>query len=173
MTQWYMLTVIGTDRTGMVAGLTKALFEHDSNLGEASMARLGDSFTMMMMVCSPHDEERLRSWLGPLTQSLKLHYHLDAIDGHLHRHLEPNVRISVFGADRAGIVAQVTGVMTTAGLHVVHLETNVAGTDARPIYIMHIEGMANQGVDALRDAAKVLATAGIDIGIEDIDTLIG
>lgn len=173
MAKWYMLTVVGTDRTGMVAGLTKTLFEHNCNLGEASMARLGDSFTMMMMVRSPHDETHMRDWLSPFTQSLKLHYHLDAIDGHLHRHLEPNVRISVFGADRAGIVAQVTGAMAAAGLHVVHLETNVAGTDARPIYVMHIEGIANQGVEALRAAAKELATAGVDIGIEDIDTLIG
>ena len=39
-TPWLMLTVVGTDRAGIVARLTDALYRGGCNLGEASMARL-------------------------------------------------------------------------------------------------------------------------------------
>src|SRR4030067_3820292 len=50
MKRWYMVTVVGKDRPGIVAGLTEALYRGGANLGEASMARLGGNFTIMLMV---------------------------------------------------------------------------------------------------------------------------
>ena len=48
MKQWFMLTVIGSDQAGIVSGLTGALYQAGANLGEASMARLGGNFTIML-----------------------------------------------------------------------------------------------------------------------------
>ena len=36
-----MLTLVGEDRTGIVAGVSQALFEAGCSLGEASMISLG------------------------------------------------------------------------------------------------------------------------------------
>ncbi|CAK0777283.1 hypothetical protein CCP3SC15_5790004 [Gammaproteobacteria bacterium] len=47
MKQWYMLTVVGQDRPGIVALLTASLYEGGCNLGEASMIRLGGNFTII------------------------------------------------------------------------------------------------------------------------------
>ncbi len=44
-----MLTLVGTDRPGIVAALTETLFRASCNLGEASMARLSGNFTIMLM----------------------------------------------------------------------------------------------------------------------------
>ena len=41
MENWYMLTLVGKDRPGIVAEVSQVLFEAGGNLGEASMARLG------------------------------------------------------------------------------------------------------------------------------------
>ena len=38
---WYMLTLIGEDKPGIVAAVTQALFDLGLNLGETSMLRLG------------------------------------------------------------------------------------------------------------------------------------
>jgi peptide deformylase len=38
--KWFMLTLVGKDRPGIVAQITRALYEGDCNLGEASMVRL-------------------------------------------------------------------------------------------------------------------------------------
>ena len=50
MKSWYMLTLVGKDRSGIVAEVSQALFDAGGNLGEASMARLGGNFTVMIML---------------------------------------------------------------------------------------------------------------------------
>lgn len=173
MNKWYMLILVGKDRPAIVAKVTKALYEGGCNLGEASMARLGGNFTIMLMVQYDGTTHALKDLVAPVAESLGLHLHVDRIEGELHRHLTPDVRISVFGADRAGIVAQVTGALAEAGLNILDLESDVAGTKEQPIYIMHIEGQAREGIEALRSALEAVARGGIDVRIEPVDTLFG
>lgn len=173
MSNWYMLTLIGKDRPGIVARLTTALFEAGCNLGETSMIRLGDNFTVMMMVNSRQDEAGLRRLLEPVSAELQLVLHIDAIEAGLYQRPVPNVCILVHGADRAGIVSQVTVRAAEAGLNIVDLESDVAGTDASPIYILQIEGVADRGVDAVAAALAPLRAEGVKVDVRPVDTLIG
>jgi len=174
MKRWFMLTVVGQDRPGIVARVTAALFAGGCNLGEASMMRLGGNFTIMLMVQHDGTLKSLQAVLEPVIESMDLHMHIDKIEGHLHEHLVPDVRISVFGADRAGIVARITNVLWGAGLHILNLESDVGGTAERPIYIMHIEGQAREGVEVLRSAlAVVQEDDGIEATLNPIETMVG
>lgn len=173
MSNWYMLTLIGKDRPGIVARLTTALFGAGCNLGETSMIRLGDNFTVMMMVNSRQDEAGLRRLLEPVSAELQLVLHIDAIEAGLYQRPVPNVCILVHGADRAGIVSQVTVRAAEAGLNIVDLESDVAGTDASPIYILQIEGVADRGVDAVAAALAPLRAEGVKVDVRPVDTLIG
>jgi len=173
MKHWYMLTVVGKDRAGIVSHVTAALFDGGCNLGEASMMRLGGNFTIMLMVEHDGSLKSLREMLEPVIQSMDMHMHLDKIEGRLHEHVVPDVRITVFGADRAGIVAKVTGVLSEAGLNILNLESDVGGTEAHPIYIMHIEGRATAGIEVLRSALEIIAGDGIEATLYPIDTMVG
>lgn len=173
MTQWYMLTLVGKDRPGIVAHVTAALFDGGCDLGETSMLRLGDSFTIMMMVKSDDGAKALQQQLAPVAESLGLHLHIDKIDGHLHRHLQPDVHIAVYGADRPGIVAKVTNALDEAGLNIVNLDSDVGGTEDKPIYIMHIDGVAREGVAALESALSIVTKEGIQATLTPIETMIG
>lgn len=173
MKHWYMLTVVGSDRPGIVSHLTHALYEGGCNLGETSMMRLGGNFTIMMMVQSDGNRKALEALIEPVIDSLDLHAHIDPIEGKLHQHQIPDVRIRVFGADRAGIVAQVTGALAEAGLNILDLESDVAGTTDKPIYVMIIEGTAREGVEALESALSIMVREGIDARIETIETMVG
>lgn len=173
MNTWYMLTVVGRDHPGMVAQVSNALFAAGCNLGEASMTRLGDSFTVMLMVHFTGSLTALEQVIAPVTAALGLKSHIDAIDGGLHRHETPDLRITVFGADRAGIVAQVTHGLATAGFNILDLQSDVGGTEERPIYIMQIEGHAREGLNAVEQAMQQLTQQGIEIRLTSIDTLIG
>ena len=170
---WYMLTLVGKDRPGIVAHVTSALFEGGANLGEASMMRLGGNFSMMLMVQFSGNLHALHELIDGVAESMSLHVHLDRIEGHLHDHRQPDVRISVYGADRAGIVAKVTGVLAEAGLHILDLESDVAGTEAEPVYIMTIEGHASEGIPALESALAIVKQEGIDASLEPIDVMLG
>jgi glycine cleavage system transcriptional repressor len=104
---------------------------------------------------------------------LDLHVHLDPIEGGLHQHQVPDVRITVHGADRAGIVSQVTSRLANAGLNILDLESDVGGTDEEPIYIMIIEGSATKGLDAIEGLEQELEQQAIDVRIEPIQTYLG
>jgi len=172
MKKWTMLTLIGEDRPGIVARVTAALFENGCHLGEASMMRLGGNFTIMLMV-NHTGEPPLDAIIKPVAESLGLHVHIDDIECRLHQHLVPDVRISVAGADRAGIVAEVTCALAEAGFHILDLESDVAGDEDNPIYIMHIEGKATEGIERLEAAIESVNKNGIDAHLIPIDTFIG
>lgn len=173
MSEWMMLTLVGEDRPGIVAAVTAALHEGGCYLGETSMIRLGGNFTIMMMVrcadvaCNP------QMLLEPVVRSMGLRVHKDVIDGHLHSHIEPNVRISVYGADRAGIVADVTRVLAQLGLNILGLESDVGGSDEKPIYILHIEGVVEQQVGVVESALRDALGESIDVTVMPIDTCVG
>ena len=103
----------------------------------------------------------------------RLILHIDAIEAELHQRPVPDVRILVHGADRAGIVAQVTGQAAAAGLNILDLDSDVGGTASQPIYILRIEGQAGQGLDAIEQALAPLRAQGVKVDVLPIDTLIG
>jgi glycine cleavage system transcriptional repressor len=170
--QWYMLTVVGGDQPGIVAKLTDALYRGGCNLGEASMVRLGENFAVMLMV-EGADATVLERLLRPVTDALQLRLHIDPIQGRLHHHQEPNVQVTVHGADRPGIVAQVTGALARAGCNILDLNSDVGGSEQLPIYIMIIEGYAPGGTAAIEPALEGLRRAGIEVRVSGLDTLIG
>ena len=172
MAKSYLLTLAGRDQPGIVAGVTEALYRAGCNLGETSMIRLGDSFTVMMLV-EGADEARLREALVPVVERMGLVLHVDPADGVPGERPEPDVRILVHGADRAGIVAEVTGRAAGAGLNIVDLESARGGSADRPIYILQIEGTAARGVDAIREVLDPLREQGVQVEVQAIDTLYG
>lgn len=168
-----MLTVVGADRPGIVARLARELFALGANLGEASMLRLGGNFTIMLMVRTDLDAEALEARLAPAATDLDLRLHVDPSEGGLHQHVQPEVRIRVHGADRAGIVAEVSEALAGIGFNILALDTDVAGGDDAPLYVMQIEGIAPRGVEAVAAALEPLRGRGIELGVEAIDILVG
>ncbi len=174
MKNWFMLTLVGQDRAGIVAGVTRALYEGGCNLGEASMVRLGGMFTIMMMVESEKDRAHLESLTRPADESAGLRVNIDRIEGSLHSHIEPNYRFTVYGADQAGIVAETTETLARLGTNIINLETDVGGTDENPIYIMHIEGQTKKKHEKIVKALAELAERkNIETRVIPINTLIG
>ena len=53
MENWYLLSLVGKDRPGLVAQVSAALCKAGCNLGDSSMARLGNNFTILLMVQPP------------------------------------------------------------------------------------------------------------------------
>ena len=67
--KWYMLTLVGKDRPGIVAHVTAALYEGGANLGETSMMRLGGNFTIMLMVSGDSSEPAVQEVYLPRPSS--------------------------------------------------------------------------------------------------------
>ncbi len=173
MSTWKMLTLVGQDKPGIVAKITTALFDVGAQLGEASMMRLGGNFTIMLMVKSELSIEQLNQSIEQVVKELNLSSSFQAIEARLHQHEIPDTRITVYGADRPGIVAKATTHLLEAGFNIMDLESDVAGDEADPIYIMHMEGIAENGAQALETAMQQIKADGVNIDVMPIDIMIG
>ena len=170
---WLMLTMIGKDKPGMVAAVTNALVELGVSLGETSMIRLAGNFTVMMTVSGPCTEAQLRDALAPVLEAQGMCLHVDPIEAHLHEHLVPNIQVTVSGADRVGIVAQVTQALADTGFNILDLESDVAGSADDPVYILQIAGVANVPVEQVEQALAALRDTGVSVNVSAIETYIG
>lgn len=172
MKSWYMLTLVGRDRPGIVARVSQVLYEAGCLLGEASMLRLSGNFTIMLMVGMEGDSKALADSLRGLADQLDLRIHLDPAEGDFHEHPEPNICVTISGADRAGIVAQATRCLAGFGFNILNLESTVAGSPDRPLYVLHIEGQSSLESEAVKARLIEDGLRDLDVSVHPMETLI-
>jgi len=151
------ITVIGPDRTGIVADVAEALAEVGANLTDSTMTRLRGHFAMTLICTGPTAaaaEAALEPLTGVVTTVRKVEPEADAADDG-----EPYV-VSVHGADRLGIVAAVTRVVAAAGGNITDLTTRLTGQ----LYVLIAE--ADLPAGAAEELAEQLAVAAAELGVE-------
>jgi glycine cleavage system transcriptional repressor len=145
------VSAIGVDQPGIVAAVTGVLVDRGCNLEDTSMSILRGHFAMMLVVSAPDGESAasLEEAVSVATGSLELVVVVRAIDDEVRRSPpgEP-WSVSVYGADRPGIVHRVATVLASAGANIVDLTTRVIGDDQRPVYAMFLDVSVPSGTDA-------------------------
>ncbi len=149
MKNWFMLALVGPDQPSIVAKLSAGLCKNGCNLGESSMGRLGNYFTIMLMIEHEGDKNSLQTIISSVCEPLNLDSHLVELkDGH-QQHFEPDVRISLFAEDRMGVVEDATVSLANAGLNILHLESNLGEDCKAGTYYIHLEGTLSQGLTSI------------------------
>ena len=151
------ITVIGPDRTGIVADVAEALAGVGANLTDSTMTRLRGHFAMTLICNGPTPdaaEQALEALTGVVTTVRRVEPEADAAGGG-----EPFL-VSVHGADRLGIVAAVTRVVSGAGGNITDLSTRLAGR----LYVLIAEVDLPAG--AAEGLAEQLAVAASELGVE-------
>ena len=120
-----MLSLVGVDQPSIVAKLSAGLCKSGCNLGDSTMGRLGNYFTIMLMVEYEGNKKSLNNIITSVCGPLNLDSHLVQIEDGSPQHFEPDVRISLFTEDRMGVVEDVTVPLANAGLNILHLESNL------------------------------------------------
>lgn len=177
MTNIAAVTVIGNDRPGIVAGVTKVLYDLGCNLQDATSTILTGHFSMMLVVGAPEgiDAGRLESELAAVAGELDLV--ITARPVH-EAHLEvaaPTHMISVYGADRPGIVYRVAEHLAARGVNITDLSSRVIGGEERPVYALMLEVAAGAGgelsaEDLVADLADLKDELGVEVTVNAIDT---
>lgn len=167
-----VVTAVGADRPGIVAAVTRVLVDQRCNLEDTSMTILGGHFAMMLVVATPGDAgpAELEAALAPVAGDLGLVVAVRPI-----AELDPAAgddggagedwEVSVYGADRPGIVHRMTALLAGRGVNIVDLSTRVIGDPDRPVYAMFLGVRVPPGVDAA-DLEADLRGAATDLGVE-------
>ncbi|WP_328462984.1 amino acid-binding protein [Actinoplanes sp. NBC_00393] len=161
------ITVIGPDRTGIVADVAEALAEVGANLTDSTMTRLRGHFAMTLICTGPTADE-VEQALEPISSGgllatvRKVEPEADgAVQG------EPYL-VSVHGADRLGIVAAVTRVVAGSGGNITDLTTRLTG----PLYVLvaEVDLPAGAGEELAERLAVAAAELGVDVTVRRSDS---
>lgn len=143
------VTAVGNDRKGIVAGVTRVLYEAGCNLLDATSSILRGHFSMMLIVSTPEvSAEELEKRLGPVGAELGLSITAREVADAGSAVPEPTHIVSVYGADHPGIVYKVADHLARHDVNITALSSRVIGSDDQPVYALILEVATDADVEA-------------------------
>jgi glycine cleavage system transcriptional repressor len=176
----FTVSVVGPDRPGIVAGISRVLYDLGFNIQDSSSTILSGMFAMILVVWHGErsDERELSEAFekaaGDLNLTVSVHSVPEAeVERDSPYRGTPHV-ISVYGADRPGIVYRVSKALAERKVNVVDLKTQVAGTKERPVYVMVLEADIPDGYDVPSLEAELASLAkelSVSVSIRPVETM--
>jgi glycine cleavage system transcriptional repressor len=167
------VTVIGNDRTGIVAAVTRVLFEDGWNLEDATSTILNGHFSMMLIVTLPPGvtAESTEEGLAAVASEFDLVITVRDVHEASLGVVEPTHVIAVYGADRPGIVYRVAEHLSSAEVNITDLSSRVIGSEAKPVYALMLEVAAGDATSTDLDEglADLKQELGVDISVNEIE----
>jgi glycine cleavage system transcriptional repressor len=164
----FAISAVGRDQPGIVAAVTGVLVEQGCNLEDTEMAVLRGHFAMMMLVAghSSLSAGDLEKALASTAANFDLLVAVRQVDITA---VDPTPgspwSVSVYGADRPGILHDVTAQLSEHGVNVTGVETRLVGHPGRAVYVMLLDVTVPPTADG--DAvAAALAELGGRLGVE-------
>ena len=174
----FALTIVGRDRPGIVSQVTGILFDLGCNIADSSCSILGGQFAMILILGHPefNHRESFGDAFKPLEEAdLTVALRVLKPGGEVHTALEGEIcMISVYGADKPGIVYRVARVLGERQINITDLNTKLVGSEEQPVYVMILEailpaGTSDQDVNAWMDPLR--SQLQVDISVRTIHTV--
>lgn len=164
------VTAIGNDKPGIVAAVTKGLFESGCNLEDVSSTILRGHFSMVMIVRAPDgtDASSVEDALRDAVADLDLMITARPVSEAELAFAAPTHMVSVYGADRPGIVYKVAAAVADAGGNVTDLTSRVIGSSEDPVYALMLEVSA-PGADLEAAVEALKEELGVDASVHPIE----
>lgn len=180
MDRFVLITAAGPDRPGIVAGITRVLHQTGCNIEDSSMTRLRGEFAMMLIVrlSSKPGLKEIQRRLKKVQRTLGLSLLLKPLSRAESRRdagkAGRDYMLSVYGADRPGIVYRVTRLLASYGVNITDMNTRVVGSLKAPIYVMvlEVELPARAKVPEVRSGLlKLRKKLAVDITLHPVESL--
>lgn len=166
MKREFVISAVGRNVTGLVARVSKTVYNCGCNFEDSRMSLLGNHFALMILVSATDEKmsRELASACDRLQQETDLSVALFPVDGAGRSTekdpTEPNYEIRVKGNDRMGIVYRTTQLLAALKINIVELETRLeTEKDGKPVFLMQSRVAVPKEVDGevLRNDLKALA----------------
>lgn len=166
-----ILTAVGKDQPGIVAAVSRILYETGCNIEDSSMTILKGDFAMILIISLPQELKttELDQKLNSLRQSLNLMLWLRELGQEELIH-KPSAGtqmyvISVYGTDKPGIVYKVTRTLAENKINICDVETKIIGTKSNPVYVMILEVEIPPEIK-IENLEKKLVNLGQELNVE-------
>lgn len=180
MKKYYTITCIGKDRPGIVAGISKELYDNGANIEDSSMTVLREQFAMILIVSmtNGYSPEQLESSFAEAAKKLKLIISVKGLDlGEIASVGDTSGKpylISVIGTDKPGIVYKLSDFLASRNINIVDMNTKVIPGETDLVYTMLIEVIVHDDIDIdeLEDSLAILEREmSIDLNIREVEVL--
>ena len=158
---YFAIFVLGTDSPGIVADISKALYELGANIHDSSHTIIGNQFAMLLLISTTTEQtyEKIQAAFKEPCSSrgLTTHIHKLKDDDIFRRDYDPGQLcvIHLYGADKPGIVYQVTELLSRNNVNITDLSTRRFGSELKPIYIMYLEAEVPNNIDTKKLGAEL------------------
>jgi glycine cleavage system transcriptional repressor len=132
MEQQYILSAVGSNRTGVVAEVSEAVFTAGGNIENSFMTLLGEHFSLMLQVSFLAEDApgKLQDQCEVLRRDKDLSVHLfpvqgEGMSGGGRASALPQYDIRVQGEDRAGVVYRLSRLLASRGANILQMSTRV------------------------------------------------
>lgn len=174
------MTAIGRDRPGIVAAITGALLDAGGNVDDSQMSILHGHFAVMLIADLPADGVEspvltgLRETLDRVGRELDLGgITISPVSG-LDRGAGPTHLLTVYGADRPGIVHETARLLADLGINITDLRTRRTGGRESPLYTLMVEIALPDGAgieDQLAAGLSGLSASGpVETRLSELET---
>jgi glycine cleavage system transcriptional repressor len=139
------ISAMGKDRPGIVAEFSKVLYHLGCNLEETSMLLLRGEFAMILIVALPPSVsmDSLSSAIKQISKHMDLTTSLRELSlaETEHHRIKPDLLyvLSVYGADKPGIVFKVTEHLAQLKINITDLSTRIIESGSTQVYVMILE----------------------------------
>lgn len=167
----YALSFLSNDSKGLVSEAAKVLLENGFNIADSSSTLMHGVFSMIFVVTSNNDFSE-----SQVQDMFRNSPFVPNVFKFTHEEKEPEgiaYSISVYGADKPGIVHEITSVLAKYDINISDLQTKITGSKNSKVYIMMLEASVPENLDeniwikALKESAKNIGT---DVTIKKIET---
>ena len=157
------VTAIGADRPGIVATLAEVLRDRGGNILDSSMNILGGHFSMILLVEVDAAADDVRAALAEATDALDLVVTVTPVTPGWSQPAPTHV-LSVYGADRRGVLAGVARTLADHGVNITESTTRMLSPQDRPVYAMVFQVEVPPDLDVARlDAALTETSSALEV----------
>jgi glycine cleavage system transcriptional repressor len=165
------VTAMGGDRPGIVAAIAEVLHQRGGNVEDSAMTVLGGHFAVMLLVATEDEPDALAQALTEATSDLDLTITVNPT-GEGHDSPAPTHVLSVYGADKPGILAGVTRCLADLRVNITDVESRLLSPGDAPVYALVVECSIESGdIGPVEDGvAATCAVLGVDHSLRALDT---
>ena len=163
------ITVLGHDRPGIIADVTKVLARRDANVEDSSMTLLRGHFAWTLVVGTDASEADVAADLAFLESDDLMVSVLPVTDEQqAPAAQEQSFVVSVHGADRVGIVAAITEAIAQRGGNITDLQTRLGA--GLYVVVAVVDFPAGAATASLTEDLKAVgSTVGVDVSVLPAD----
>ena len=170
------VTAVGADRPGIAAAVTKILYEQGGNIEDSRMAILGGHFAMMLIVSLPDtaDPAAVEQALQLPAKALDLIVAVRPVEDATIEAAPGSQEfvVSVYGADKPGIVYRVSEALSRHKVNITDLSTRVVEGDP-DVYVVLMEVVAPPTTDTAAvdaDLKMIGDDLSVDVSFHPLET---